>query len=105
MLFLLRRTVDDIVLRFQRRQHWRNLADRMLQIVVHREDNAMLGRADAAQERVVLPVIPAHSDASHPAVRMCEVFNDLPGTVAAPVFGEDHLKSDVIFGIAAGSCL
>ena len=72
MLFLLRRAVDDIVLRLESREHRRDLADGMLQIVVHRKDNAVLCRPDSAKERVVLPIIPAHSDAAHPVVRACE---------------------------------
>src|SRR3569833_3019406 len=41
MLFLLWCALDNIVLRPESRQHRRNLADRMLQIVVHRKDDSV----------------------------------------------------------------
>src|ERR1700727_748498 len=66
MVFLLRRAVDDIVLWLQRRQHWCDLADRMLQIVVHCKDDLVLCRHDAAEQRIVLTVISAHPNTAHP---------------------------------------
>jgi hypothetical protein len=64
----------------------------MLQIIVHRKDNAVLCRSDAAKKRVVLPVIPTHAEPPHPLVRACKLSNDWPGTIAACIFNEDDLK-------------
>lgn len=64
----------------------------MLEVVVHRKDNAVLCRTDAAKKRAVLSVIPAHSEAPHPVVSSCQVRNDRPGTIAACIFNEDDLK-------------
>ena len=70
-----------------------DLAHRVLQVVVHRDDDVVAGGTDAAQERVVLAVVAVQADAAHALVLEREPAHDVPRAVAAAVFDEDHFEA------------
>jgi hypothetical protein len=92
LLLGLRRPIDGVIVGRERRQHWRNFADRILQVVVHRHNDLMLRGPDAAEKRVVLSVVAAHPDASHSMVGAGQILDDRPRMIAAAVFDEDDLE-------------
>ena len=73
---LLRGPIDDVVLRTECCEHWSDLADRVLKIVVHCDDDIVAGCPNTAEQCIVLTVISAHPNAPHAGIRSREAVNE-----------------------------
>ena len=89
---VLGRSIDDVATVGHFSEQLGNLFGRVLQIVVDRHDQLALRGADAAQQRVVLPVVARQLDASNPRVVLGERLDHRPRIVATAVFDEDDFK-------------
>jgi hypothetical protein len=94
--FLFRRTVDHVMAFAQHRQQLGNLLGRILQIVVNGDDEFAAGRADAAQQGVVLAVVAAHAQAAHTGVAGTQALDHAPGIVAAAILDEHDLEAQLL---------
>ena len=74
-------------------QQFRNFFVRALQIVVERDDDFMTGCANAAKQGVVLTMVAAHANATHPRVVVGQSADRGPGIVTAAVFDKDDFKA------------
>ncbi len=95
MLFLRRRAVDHVVSLVEDGEQFRDFLGRMLEVVVHGDDDGVLGGADSAQQRVVLAVVAHQVDGVNPRVLRSEMSHDVPTVVGTVVVDEDEF---VIFG-------
>ena len=74
----------------QASEQLRNLLGGVLQVVVHRHDDAVACSADAAQQCVVLAEVAHQVDAADPVVPAGELLDHPPAAVAASVVYEDE---------------
>src|SRR5437016_11585809 len=88
MPFLLRRPVHYVVPFGQLLQQSRDLLGRMLEIVIHSDDDFVPSSPDATQERVVLAVIAHQADAPDPGIGLPELRNDPPTPISTAVVYE-----------------
>src|SRR5437660_5861290 len=92
MPFLLRRPVHYVVPFGQLLQQSRDLLGRMLEIIVHGDDDLVPSSPDATQERVVLAVIAHQADAPDPGIGFPELRNDPPTRINAAVVYKYELE-------------
>ena len=90
VLLAFRRAVDDVGALGERGEQRRDLLRRVLEVVVHGDDDRGGGGADAAQHRVVLPVVPQEPDAVDPGVRGGQALDGRPAGVPAPVVDQQQ---------------
>jgi hypothetical protein len=93
VLRFVRSTVGDFVTRGERLEQQGDLADRMLQIVVHGDDDVVARGTDAAQQRIVLAVVTAQANAAHALVVECQPAHDIPRAIVAAVLDQDDLEA------------
>lgn len=65
----------------------------MLEVVVERGDHFASGAPDARQQRIVLPVIAMHAEASDALIVSGERLDKLPGIVSSAVFDENDFEA------------
>src|SRR5262249_31111499 len=85
------RPINDVVTSFQFSQHAGDFFGWRLQIVVHRDDDFVLGGADTTKQCVVLAVIPHQVETADPRILLREVLDNLPTAVPAAVIDQDEL--------------
>ncbi len=66
------------------------LLRRMLQVIVHGDDDAEPGHPDAGEKGIVLAIVPHEVDAPDPRVPLHQTCDDLPARIPAAVVHEDE---------------
>src|SRR5580700_2463914 len=90
MLLLLGRAVNDVTSLLENREQLRNLFRRMLQVVIHGDDDAVLGRPNSSQQSIVLAVIAHEVDGAYPCELALELADDGPTFVGAGVIYQNE---------------
>ena len=90
-MLVARRAVDDVVAAVELGEQLRDLLRRVLEVVVDRDDDRAVRRADPGEERVVLSVVPHQVDPADARVRRGELLDPLPARVVAAVVDEHDL--------------
>ena len=86
------RAVDDVVAFIQCREQQSDLADRVLQVVVHRNDYVTPCRSNTAQQRIMLPIVAVQSDAMNTGVDPRQFGDNPPRPVPPTILDEDDLE-------------
>src|SRR5580692_6515181 len=94
--------VNDVTALLENCQQLRNLFRRMLQVVVHGDNYAIVSRPNSAQQSIVLAVIAHQVDGVNPWVTLCKFADHVPAAVGAAVVyqhklvaGGDRRQSDL----------
>ena len=92
MLLRLGCPVNDVIPFLEAGYEARNLFRRILQVVVHRHDDVVFRQPDAAEQGVVLAVIPHEVDTLNAGEALRQRGNHIPASIAASVVDENHLE-------------
>src|SRR3954462_11723094 len=93
MLFTLGGAIDDIISLVQSIKELSDLFWRVLQIIVHCDNNVIVCRANATEQGVMLPVVAHKIDATHPWILACQVAHNIPATVTTTIINKDDFES------------
>ena len=86
--FVLGITVNHLKAFIEFTQQFVNFLRRMLQVVIHRHNRVKPGCPDAAEQGIVLPVIPHQIDSANPGMRTCQFLDYFPALIPAAVVDE-----------------
>ncbi|MOA10750.1 hypothetical protein D3C78_1306540 [compost metagenome] len=78
MLLPLRRAINHIAATCEAGQQLGNLFGGVLQIIIQSDDNFASGMANPCQQRVVLPVIPAHAQTMNTPIDQRQSTDHIP---------------------------
>jgi len=73
-------------------EHFRRGNARVLQIVVHRQNQVVLRGPDAAEQGLMLTVVAAEAHAVHPRIIGCRSLDHAPRPVLAAVFDQQDFE-------------
>jgi hypothetical protein len=84
-------SIHDIVAIVKCYDQLRNLLRRVLEVIIHRNDNVIASSADTEKQRVVLAKVAHQAKPEDLRTALCEVLHDRPASINASVVNQDHL--------------
>ena len=97
MLLFSRRAIDDVVSFAQLFQQRGNLLRGILKVIVDGYDHFVTPIANAAQERIVLSIIPHQLDANQIWILLSQRLDDTPTGVPPIVFNKNYFEAGSMF--------
>lgn len=89
---LQRLSVHDVVASSESLEEFRNLRGWVLKIIIQRDDDRSVRRANSAEKGGMLPKIPGQIDSPNPGMAVRRLENLLPAGVEASIIDQDELE-------------